>query len=224
MASRWAAASSPPERRALRFPAGLTLPRARSFAPAIAGRSDVLVVGAGPAGIGAALAAARAGAKTQLIESAGCLGGVWTAGMLTKIIDGGNKPGIMREILAAMGARGSAVAKQTKGAIYDPELMKLVLEEMCVAAGIKIRLHTQLVGAVTDPRIRPAGVDRRSFHRLLRRRRSRGPRGLPLRRWRQRRLCVPAHVAHGAARGREHGSRARVHSRDRRRAGQGALL
>jgi NADPH-dependent 2,4-dienoyl-CoA reductase/sulfur reductase-like enzyme len=55
----------------------------------IAGRSDVLVVGAGPAGIGAAVAAARSGAKTQLIETAGCLGGVWTAGMLTKIIDGG---------------------------------------------------------------------------------------------------------------------------------------
>src|SRR5437868_5904000 len=60
----------------------------------VAGRSDVLVVGGGPAGIGAALAAARAGAKTQLIETAGCLGGVWTAGMLTKIIDGNNKGGI----------------------------------------------------------------------------------------------------------------------------------
>ena len=91
----------------------------------VAGRSDVLVVGAGPAGIGAALAAARAGAKTQLIETAGCLGGVWTAGMLTKIIDGGRKSGIMQEILQAMVARGSDVAKKTKGEIYDPELMKV---------------------------------------------------------------------------------------------------
>jgi hypothetical protein len=116
----------------------------------VAGRSDVLVVGAGPAGIGAALAAARAGAKTQLIETAGCLGGVWTAGMLTKIIDGGRKTGIMQEILQAMAGRGSDVARKTKGEIYDPELMKLVLEEMCVEAGVRIRLHTHLVGAVTD--------------------------------------------------------------------------
>lgn len=124
----------------------------------VAGRSDVLVVGAGPAGIGAALAAARSGAKTQLIETAGCLGGVWTAGLLTKIIDGGRKTGIMQEIMQAMIARGSDVAKKTKGEIYDPELMKLVLEEMCVEAGVKIRLHTQLVGAVTDQRNRLVAV------------------------------------------------------------------
>lgn len=54
----------------------------------IAGTSDVIVCGGGPAGIGAALGAARAGASVRLIEVAGCLGGIWTAGLLTKIIDG----------------------------------------------------------------------------------------------------------------------------------------
>lgn len=124
----------------------------------VAGRSQVLVVGAGPAGIGAALAAARAGADTQLIETAGCLGGVWTAGMLTKIIDGVRKTGIMQEIMRAMIERGSDIARKTKGEIYDPELMKVVLEELCVNAGVKIRLHTHLVGAVTDSRNRLLAV------------------------------------------------------------------
>jgi ribulose 1,5-bisphosphate synthetase/thiazole synthase len=41
---------------------------------------DVLVIGGGPAGIGAALAAARNGAKTLVVEQFNCLGGVATAG------------------------------------------------------------------------------------------------------------------------------------------------
>ena len=51
----------------------------------VAGRTQVLVCGGGPAGIAAALAAARSGAEVRLIELGGCLGGVWTAGLLTKI-------------------------------------------------------------------------------------------------------------------------------------------
>ena len=116
----------------------------------IAGESDVLICGGGPAGIAAALSAARTGASVQLIEMAGCLGGVWTAGLLTKILDSENKPGIMEELLQAFKARGSTVASQTNGTVYDPEIAKLILEEMCAEAGVKIRLHTMLVGAVTN--------------------------------------------------------------------------
>ncbi|MDZ7619364.1 MAG: FAD-dependent oxidoreductase, partial [Patescibacteria group bacterium] len=50
----------------------------RGEAPIVA-KVDVLVCGGGPAGVGAALYAARTGAKTMLIESMPFLGGVWTA-------------------------------------------------------------------------------------------------------------------------------------------------
>ncbi|NLF99930.1 MAG: FAD-dependent oxidoreductase, partial [Lentisphaerae bacterium] len=40
--------------------------------------ADVIVCGAGPAGVAAAVSAARAGARTRLFDRHGCLGGVWT--------------------------------------------------------------------------------------------------------------------------------------------------
>ena len=86
----------------------------------------------------------------MLIELAGCLGGVWTAGLLTKILDVGGKGGIMAELLREFGERGSAVARNTQGTVYDPEIAKLVLEELLVEAGVKILLHTRLVGAVVN--------------------------------------------------------------------------
>ena len=44
---------------------------------------DVLVAGGGPAGVGAALMAAREGVNVMLLEMEGCLGGVATAGMMS---------------------------------------------------------------------------------------------------------------------------------------------
>jgi hypothetical protein len=128
---------------------GMRLVESQRAVPVV-GRSEVLVCGGGPAGISAALAAARAGASVQLIEVAGCLGGVWTAGLLTKILDAEGKSGIMAELLQEFASRGSAVAQRSNGTVYDPEVVKRVLEELCVDAGVKIRLHTRIVGAVTD--------------------------------------------------------------------------
>jgi hypothetical protein len=112
----------------------------------IVGRPDVLVCGAGPAGVAAALAAARSGAETQVIEAHGALGGVWTAGLLSNIIDGGNKTGILLEILGELRKRGA----QIDSLRYDVEAMKLVLEEMCRKAGVRILLHTRVVAAQRD--------------------------------------------------------------------------
>ncbi|MCC5844589.1 MAG: FAD-dependent oxidoreductase [Verrucomicrobia bacterium] len=114
----------------------------------VARACDVVVCGGGPAGVAAALAAARNGAKTLLIELQGCLGGVWTSGMLSWIIDHENKTGIMTEILETLeneeGRARRPDGTPTSG--YSTELMKLVLERLCLDAGVEVRLHSRVVG------------------------------------------------------------------------------
>jgi hypothetical protein len=117
--------------------------------------ADVVICGAGPAGVAAGLAAARLGASVRLIESAGCLGGVWTAGLLCWILDTKDKPGILHEIMSALKARQAGYVNQPGYSFgYDAEVMKLLLEEMCAEAGVRFQLHTQAVAAAR-------GADRR---------------------------------------------------------------
>jgi hypothetical protein len=108
---------------------------------------DVLVCGAGPAGTAAAMTAARAGAKTRLIEWQGSLGGVWTSGLMTEFSDARNKKGLVAELVEKLRKRGGMRGDY---GTFDPEVMKLVLEEGCAEAGAAVRLHTMLVGVVKD--------------------------------------------------------------------------
>lgn len=111
---------------------------------------EVLVAGGGPAGIAAALASARAGAKTCLLEQHGCLGGVWTSGMLSLILDFDNKNGVMAELVERLEARGTGYGDRCGGQIYDAEAMKLLLEEMCIESGVEIRFHTRVCAALAN--------------------------------------------------------------------------
>ncbi|MGQ9820861.1 MAG: FAD-dependent oxidoreductase [Thermogutta sp.] len=115
--------------------------------------ADVVVCGAGPAGVSAAITAARAGAHVRLLEVHGCLGGVWTAGLLSWILDYRNKTGIMHEIAARLEERQAAV-RFPEGAgdalAYRPEAMKLLLEEMCEEAGVRVQLFTRVCAAHLD--------------------------------------------------------------------------
>ena len=67
----------------------------------VCGAYDVVVAGGGPAGVSAAIASARAGAKILLLEVAGCLDGVWTAGILAWVFDF-DQDGFTRELTAAL--------------------------------------------------------------------------------------------------------------------------
>jgi hypothetical protein len=145
---------------------------------------DVVVAGAGTGGVVAALAAARQGAKTALIEAKGYPGGTVTEGgtalhsfyNLWKAFPGVEKRqvvrGIPQEIVERLVKVGgcSGHAEMFEGYNYDSvctcidtELYKLVTFEMLVEAGVFVCVNTLLTGAIMDgPRIRGAIVESRS--------------------------------------------------------------
>lgn len=100
---------------------------------------DVVVAGAGPAGITAALEAARAGKSTALIERYGCVGGNLTLGYVGPLLGTIGRGTIVDEIEALIGA--------TKGKMPDFERVKIVLTEMLDDAGVDVYLQTSVVGA-----------------------------------------------------------------------------
>lgn len=114
--------------------------------------ADVIVCGAGPAGITAAITAARTGARVRLFEWRGCLGGVWTPGLLGYFLDF-DKPGFAKELRDNLDRRNArANTKSASAFCYDPEALKLLLEELCVEAGVKFQYHTKVSAAFRDGR------------------------------------------------------------------------
>lgn len=97
---------------------------------------DVVVIGGGPAGIGAALSAARLGMKTLLVEQAGDVGGVATTGLMSHWT-GGTRGGIYEEILRASEKEG-----QEWNQTIDPENLKTVLLTMLLKENIILRTYT----------------------------------------------------------------------------------
>lgn len=117
-------------------------------------KADVVVVGSGSAGVVAAIASARTGADTLLIERYGFLGGIstmvldtfygfYTPGSASKRVVGG----IPWEIVGRLGQRNMMLERPNSygagtGVTYDPETLKVVWEETALEAGVRLRLHT----------------------------------------------------------------------------------
>jgi glycine/D-amino acid oxidase-like deaminating enzyme len=139
----------------------------------IVDETEVIVVGGGPAGIAAAIASARNGARTLLIERYGFLGGNATASlvgpfMTSYSLDGRQQliRGIFEELVLRMEAIGGAIhpSKVPAGSPYsgfivfghdkvtpfDPEAVKFVAEEMCLEAGVELLYHSFAVDALLE--------------------------------------------------------------------------
>ncbi|MCL2159954.1 MAG: FAD-dependent oxidoreductase, partial [Oscillospiraceae bacterium] len=109
----------------------------------IAGKYDVVVAGAGPAGISAAVLAARGGAKVLIIEYLGDVGGISTSGLMSHFTGNANSK-IYREILS----RGAMHGEITT--VIDPEKLKTVYLEMLAEAGADILLYTFVCEAIVE--------------------------------------------------------------------------
>ena len=140
--------------------------------------ADVLVVGGGPAGIGAAMGAAEAGAKVLLVERYGFLGGSATAGLVLTMASyytsskiplertndvtlfptdhGVGKPiigGVWAKLVERLVLAGGAFVPSTKTGYmvpFDPEIFKLVTLEMLNAAGVELLFHSFASGVIID--------------------------------------------------------------------------
>lgn len=135
--------------------------------------TDVLVIGGGPAGFGAAVAAARNGAKTMLIEQNSVLGGMATAGLVGPFMtcydnDGTEQivKGIFDELCIRTEAKGGAIHPSKITGMtsyssyylrshehvtpYQSEVLAVVMDEMVTEAGVRVLFHTQLADVITE--------------------------------------------------------------------------
>jgi len=118
--------------------------------------TDVLVVGSGPGGLAAALAAARMGMKTTLVERFGCFGGnITTVGVEgfawyrhEQTVEAG---GLGREFEDRAKAMGAAVPEsQSLSYELDSEGFKLVADRLIEEAGVIPMLHRLFVAPIMD--------------------------------------------------------------------------
>ena len=132
----------------------------------VVGDYEVVVIGGGPAGVMAAVAAARTGRSTILVERYGFLGGAGSAGGLSTFcglhanVHGEHRQvvhGLADDLLERMDGLGGlnpphlSFANRIMAQAYDISTYKIAADDLLVDAGAKILFHALAVGVVTAP-------------------------------------------------------------------------
>ena len=115
--------------------------------------TEVLVCGGGPAGIGAAIRAARMGAKTMLVEMQNCLGGVATAGLMSHW-GGRSSSKVMQELFTRTREKCKTFGWTEENGCgtetIHHEAQKIALEEMMKEADVALLYNTIVSGAIVE--------------------------------------------------------------------------
>ncbi|MBV7404894.1 FAD-dependent oxidoreductase [Enterobacter sp. ENT03] len=108
--------------------------------------ADVVVTGAGPAGVAAAIAAARAGKQVILLERSAQPGGMATLGNVSIFMTVGNLTGIYKELIGKIRPDFfSQVDPHLLKIQFNPLLLRYHLNEMLAAAGVTVLFHADVV-------------------------------------------------------------------------------
>ena len=110
---------------------------------------DVAVVGSGPAGICAAVAAARRGLKVAIIERYGAVGGNLTIGTVGPLM-GSVAKGTMRDELGGMLRVAHNNMQATNGHVHDMQNAKRLLLEFLMDAGVTLYIQTTVVDVIKE--------------------------------------------------------------------------
>ena len=110
---------------------------------------DVIVAGSGPAGICAAVAAAREGAKVALVERYGVVGGNLTAGYVGPILGMVSKGTMRDELVELLGVPENDMIGET-GRAHDFERAKMLLAQFVNHPNIDVYLQTTVTDVVKE--------------------------------------------------------------------------
>lgn len=116
----------------------------------VAGEYDIIVAGAGPAGMGAAIAAGRLGAKVLLVEQTHAVGGIATTGLMSHWT--GSTRGPLYDEMLERAAVPGPEEDGSEPALINPEKLKLTFLEMLVEAHVDLRLYTFVSGPILEGR------------------------------------------------------------------------
>ena len=121
---------------------------------------DVVVAGGGPAGVNAAIAASRGGAKTLLVERYGYLGGMITGSNVTWYLGFGDGEkqvvrGLTDEFVVRLGEAGGLTSERNKSGDCnsDAEFVKWLSVVMLEEAGAEMLLHSWIAGALVEDNV-----------------------------------------------------------------------